>query len=628
MTEALEPIYLLGFGQSNMVGGADAGLNPKNWDNTAPLPDITIWNPATGLWEIARIDPGFPDSTSLSRGTSLAWHTAILLHERTGQPVRMIVDAHGGQPIDGAGSQNTGWIGAGEQSVYFQSLVAIMDDADVPRIDLAIFAQGEANHDDAPAWRTQYSDGPSYSAAVSQLLDQLYRQRWFGPDTPFVMPELVPGSDNEDRNDVILALNGDGNPFTDTAFGTEPFRPLPEIGPSGVHWTVRGTPEMAVRIVEAYERIVVDTIYDPFAFYDVVAADDLSVAAPDRVDYSGAPVAVTLNLTNGIGTGWADRQDLQGVVGVRATAFDDYIHANAGFNRIDGGQGHDTILGLGGRDWLRGGSGDDSLVGGAASDILQGGIGDDMLYGGQGFDVLRGDAGNDLLFGGDGFDTLSGDAGDDALYGQAGDDILHGGLGDDHIEGGIGADQLFGGPGSDAIFGGAGEDTIFSGADDDNASGGAGDDRLYGQTGADMLYGGIGNDYIEGNDGDDSVFGGNGADLLLGGDGDDQLFGNAGADTLDGGAGNDLLRGGTGVDTFVFRAGFGQDTIVDFQNNLDVIQIDRALLPQAMPVPDDLRAFASLNANGHLVLSFDANTSLTFNNVTNAGAILDEVVLI
>src|SRR5262249_31990416 len=59
---------------------------------------------------------------------------------------------------------------------------------------------------------------------------------------------------------------------------------------------------------------------------------------------------------------------------------------------------------------------------------------------------------------------------------------------------------------------------------------------------------------------------GNGLDnTITGGSGSDTLTGAGGADTLNGGAGNDTLSGGTGNDTFVFRPGFGSDTVTDFQ---------------------------------------------------------------
>lgn len=68
-----------------------------------------------------------------------------------------------------------------------------------------------------------------------------------------------------------------------------------------------------------------------------------------------------------------------------------------------------------------------------------------------------------------------------------------------------------------------------------------------------------------GSDGKDVFTGFNGDDVLRGGKGNDTLDGGKGADTLDGGKGNDTLKGGGGADTFVFAAGSGKDTILDFR---------------------------------------------------------------
>ncbi|MET0723238.1 MAG: cadherin-like domain-containing protein [Tardiphaga sp.] len=55
--------------------------------------------------------------------------------------------------------------------------------------------------------------------------------------------------------------------------------------------------------------------------------------------------------------------------------------------------------------------------------------------------------------------------------------------------------------------------------------------------------------------------------------GDNALFGTDGADTVNGLGGNDLLIGLGGADNFVFSAGSGQDTIYDFQKNVDHIDL-------------------------------------------------------
>jgi serralysin len=213
-------------------------------------------------------------------------------------------------------------------------------------------------------------------------------------------------------------------------------------------------------------------------------------------------------------------------------------------NVLIGGPGNDRLFGRGGDDVLRGGPGDDRLFGGPGNDRLFGGGGDDVLRGGGGDDVLRGGPGEDRLFGG---------PGNDRLFGGGGDDVLRGGGGDDVLRGGPGEDRLFGGPGNDRLFGGGGDDVL---------RGGGGNDVLRGGPGQDRLFGGPGNDRL---------FGGGGDDVLRGGAGDDVLRGGPGDDILIGGPGNDRLIGGPGADMFVFQPNGGNDVVVDFEDDLDVL---------------------------------------------------------
>ncbi len=98
-------------------------------------------------------------------------------------------------------------------------------------------------------------------------------------------------------------------------------------------------------------------------------------------------------------------------------------------------------------------------------------------------------------------------------------------------------------------------------------------DQISGRNGVDYVDGFGGNDLLKGKGGNDKLFGGKGKDKLFGGDGKDKLYGGKGNDKLYGGKGNDKLTGGAGKDVFVFAKKEGKDTITDFQNGKDKIDL-------------------------------------------------------
>lgn len=98
--------------------------------------------------------------------------------------------------------------------------------------------------------------------------------------------------------------------------------------------------------------------------------------------------------------------------------------------------------------------------------------------------------------------------------------------------------------------------------------------RKDGTPGNDTLDGTGRNDRIDGRGGDDLLRGKGGNDELDGDSGNDTLLGGAGRDTLEGGTGDDVLTGGRGADEFEFERGDGNDRITDFQNGVDVIDLD------------------------------------------------------
>jgi serralysin len=325
----------------------------------------------------------------------------------------------------------------------------------------------------------------------------------------------------------------------------------------------------------------------------------------DTASYRFAAAGVVADLGNAANnTGEAAGDSYISIENLEGSSFNDRLFGDAGDNTLLGGAGNDTLFGGDGNDTLFGGPGNDRLIGGDGNDVLYGGAGNNILAGGAGNDTLFGGDGDDTLFGGPGNDRLIGGDGNDVLYGGvgAGNNILAGGAGNDTLFGGDGDDTLFGGPGNDRLIGGdgndvlyggvgagnnilaggAGDDTLFGGDNGDTLFGGPGNDRLVGGAGNDVLYGGAGpgNNVLAGGAGDDTLFGGDNGDTLFGGPGNDRLVGGAGNDVLHGGDGNDVLIGGPGndrliggpgADMFVFQPNGGSDVVVDFEDDLDVL---------------------------------------------------------
>ena len=116
-----------------------------------------------------------------------------------------------------------------------------------------------------------------------------------------------------------------------------------------------------------------------------------------------------------------------------------------------------------------------------------------------------------------------------------------------------------------------------------------------GTDGSDILIDQSNSTRMIGKGGNDRLLGGEGDDMLEGGAGSDALMGEEGDDTLDGGADNDVLYGGSGDDTFVFQAGHGTDTNLDFTDGDDMI---------------DLTALTDITAFSDLTITADGTTAV------------------
>jgi len=364
----------------------------------------------------------------------------------------------------------------------------------------------------------------------------------------------------------------------------------------------------------------------------------------------------------------------------------DNLSGGEGHDIVVGADGDDHIQAFGGDDFISAGTGDDSIYGGSNSDTISGGAGDDLVKGDTGSDYLLGDEGNDTLKGWTGDDTLTGGAGVDDLTGGVGVDTFIIAVGDGHdivrdFE--IGVDKIVVGAEINEVFifdegnatrividedtslllqgivsttlsetdfqlaadqtlllttgtvtateGTLGNDDIEGTNSNDIISGGLGSDSIRAFQGRDQLNGGDGNDTLDGGSDSDTIHGGNGNDTVQGVNGDDLLYGDAGddslagwngEDTLDGGTGNDLLRGGPDNDVFVVRDGYGNDTIADFVQGED--RIDLGLGDKHVTVYNEANgARVSIGLNTTLLLlGIDASQVSASDFIVSAGATL------
>ena len=330
---------------------------------------------------------------------------------------------------------------------------------------------------------------------------------------------------------------------------------------------------------------------------------------------------------NDIIEGGSHRDILEGGAGrdvVLGGSGADVIGGGGGRDTLRGGSSDDVLTGGADRDFLRGDTGADLLNGDGGDDRLWGDEGNDTIYGGDGDDLLAGGTGDDLMVGGAGADRFIyfSDAGNDLIYrfelendvidlrllpeaiafsdliiqdmeDGSGVRVTHEALGGSIEIKGIAASDLseanfalpdgtttsitIGGTTisrpADPFMGSDGSQTMLDNAEGIVTMAKGGYDRIFGGEGDDRIDGGDDADDLYGEEGDDILEGGRGFDRLFGGEGDDRLDGGAGDDLLLGGEGDDEFTGGAGADTFIFTPDHGTDTVTDFGDGRDKIDL-------------------------------------------------------
>lgn len=114
-----------------------------------------------------------------------------------------------------------------------------------------------------------------------------------------------------------------------------------------------------------------------------------------------------------------------------------------------------------------------------------------------------------------------------------------------------------------------------------------------------------------------------GDDVLVGTPDPDTLLGLGGNDDISGLGGDDTLNGGTGADTFVFGQTSGNDTVTDFTQGADLIDVQ-----DFGPDFDLADVLANAQQDGaNTVLTLDAGTTITLENVTATDLVEADFVL-
>jgi hypothetical protein len=285
---------------------------------------------------------------------------------------------------------------------------------------------------------------------------------------------------------------------------------------------------------------------------------DGGAGTDDRVDYSDATAAVTVDFSTNAATGGSGNDTLTSIENADGSDFDDtfidqtdqdnVVCAGGGNDAFDQGASSTDPVG----DLLAGEGGTDTLNYGArTSDLL-------VTLNGAGITGCGGAAPANGVFSGETneFDCLlttenaNLGTGDDSFTGNEFNNIVLPGGGQNVLDGNGGSDTLdYSNYTAGVVVNMAGGATAGDSATDfENAIGSDFKDNITGNDLSNTLKSGKGNDNVKGGGGDDTVRGAGGKDILRGGTGDDDLYGGAGNDQLNGGGGTDFCNGGPGKD--------------------------------------------------------------------------------
>ncbi|CAN5268379.1 hypothetical protein BH10PSE7_BH10PSE7_36730 [soil metagenome] len=296
----------------------------------------------------------------------------------------------------------------------------------------------------------------------------------------------------------------------------------------------------------------------------------------DGVGYYSAGDGVNVNLKTGtVSDGQGGTDKLSGIEEIYASSFADVIISdNAGpdsYRYFDAGAGDDTITGGTGYDIA--GYFDNFTD---ANSPLRIGIVADLVKG----TVRDGFGDTDHI---KNIEEIEGTRFSDVFIGNGQDNVFRPFFGSDLINGGAGEDRVnYAGDFHVAVRSGIAVRSVGINADLDLGRVIDLEGRIDKVTNIEDVTGSRLGDEIRGNavanvlegiQGDDFLAGRGGSDELIGANGNDHILGGVGNDTIAGGAGDNALHGGAGADRFVIELSDDYDTIRDFKNGADKIDV-------------------------------------------------------